>query len=100
MAQSSEKKRVTIPENDEVKKLRKAFDKVLATEEGQHVWAYLHDRLGCLLIHLGKRIRVTSFWFLKVMRLRVFMQFSTNLVLFQILGLMHTVKMVGHWEAM
>ena len=46
MAQSPDKRLVTIPENDEVKKLRKAFDKMLSTEEGQTVWAYLHDRLG------------------------------------------------------
>ena len=39
MAQSPDKRLVTIPENDEVKKLRKAFDKMLSTEEGQTVWA-------------------------------------------------------------
>lgn len=39
-------KKVTIPESDELKKLRKAFDKVLSTEEGQHVWGYLHRALG------------------------------------------------------
>lgn len=45
MAQSPAK-RVTIPESDEVKKLRKAFDKILSTEEGQIVWGYLHGSLG------------------------------------------------------
>lgn len=45
MAQSPAKL-VTIPESDEIKKLRKAFDKVLSTDEGQLVWGYLHERLG------------------------------------------------------
>ena len=35
-----------IVENDEVQKLRKDFNVVLATEEGQRVWGYLHRVLG------------------------------------------------------
>lgn len=38
--------KVVVPENDELKKLRKAFDKVLSTDEGQLVWGYLHGTLG------------------------------------------------------
>lgn len=39
-------KKVTVPENEHEKKLRKAVNKVLRTEEGQIFWAHLHFILG------------------------------------------------------
>ena len=35
-----------VPENDDLKKLRKAVNKVLSTEEGQIFWGCLHELLG------------------------------------------------------
>lgn len=39
-------KKAVVPENEEFKKLRKSFDKILVTEEGQIVWGFLYRVLG------------------------------------------------------
>jgi hypothetical protein len=48
MADTPEKKKTlsVVPENDTFKKRRKAFSKVLRSEEGQIFWAYLHEVMG------------------------------------------------------